>query len=312
MAWIETKYPRLTAVLTKTDSISAIRKLGRKGSKRAKQRAATLYIADLEGGSVSKGTLERACLFLGCYNAANFTQNMKKDAARGLWTIDRDRYSRRRGPSGWTLTAEGRRLARLVSDAVDAGWNVLQAAIRKTLTVTVARCLCSYCGDEVTDADKASCSGCKLSVHATCWSELKRHDGCIAMGCRSRLVIVAIPADFVAERPVRHDCRKCQDTGKVTQLLSANVAGCDRCAGWHRRPTDSYASCYEHAGIQGETYCACQRGREMEAANEAASAPEETAETAESVEAPAPRTGGFVIRVRAVDAALPADLGDDD
>jgi len=300
---IETTYPRLTAVLTKTDSISSIRKLGRRGSARAKQRAACLYIAGLGGGYVTKRTLERACIYLGCYNAANFTQNMKKDAGRGLWDIDERTYER--GPRGWRLTEKGTALARIVTDTIDAGWSRLQDSISKTLVLTVSRCVCSYCGDDVTDDDKASCSGCKLSVHASCWSELKRRDDCcIAMGCRSNLRIVAIPTEFTVERTTVQRCYSCKSTGTKTVARSADVVGCTGCYG---------TGCQEHPCSFEEVHCEhCEQGRALAAAVEAAA----TAATVESepVAAATPRTGGLVIRIRAVgavDATLPADLGDD-
>ena len=171
VGFTEAELEVLTGRLSKLAEIdrSVLAKLGHRNSVRGKRRALAFLIGHESGGRIRVYKLRLACTREGIYSTrshrANFTQDMRKDTARGLWTEHTYR-SGRQLCGYWSLTEKGAELARRYAALVSATPGEQRTRLIETHKV-VARSIvirpkaasCPFCREAITDDDKAVCSG---------------------------------------------------------------------------------------------------------------------------------------------------------
>ncbi len=170
---------------------SVLSKLGHRNSVRGRQRALALFLGHQNDGRIDADTLKTLCDALGCYNRANFTQNMKKDgvrnAERALWTDHTYRgsvWSENAGrhvsgiDGSWRLTDKGRELAAEFSAATEAAIDIVAKSIAKSINIKSKAQSCPYCRDVIEDDDRGDCNaiGCSSQAHMTCVEEFIRSE----------------------------------------------------------------------------------------------------------------------------------------
>jgi len=188
----------LASIISRVNALKAkdrtiLKSLGHRDSKRGKRRALALLIGNRNGGQIRVSSLRWACqdedLYTTRGDRANFTQDMRKDATRGLWT--EHTYKCGRTLSGyWSLTEKGAALAGRYANAVEpsdretlvASINATHKAVANSITITKKAATCPYCREIVTEHDKthdfAECNkGCGVQAHAECIAEFGTGQG---------------------------------------------------------------------------------------------------------------------------------------
>ena len=190
----ESELARLTGYVETLRTIdrSVIRHLGHADSKRGKRRALALLIGHEYDGVVSVWRLRDACRREGIYETrgdrANFTQDMRKDGERGLWTVHTYKAGSRELGGHWKLTESGAHLASRYHEAVAhveernreikarnkkivAAREIIvnvHRSVAKTIVVSAKAPRCPYCREDIVPTDRAKCDECGSEAHAGC------------------------------------------------------------------------------------------------------------------------------------------------
>ena len=159
---------------------SVLKTLGHANSNRGKRRALALLLG--HQSSVRRcyvdslrASCEREGLLVSRGDKANFSQDLKKDAERGLWTLATRRDGRALA-GHIVLTDKGAELAARYAHLVDtddirARVQETAKAIHKSITIVAKTARCPLCLDSLEDVsaeDILSCSGCGSQAHADC------------------------------------------------------------------------------------------------------------------------------------------------
>lgn len=228
----------LRALLGKIERLAAVdrsilKSLGHANSKRGKRRALALLIGHENGGIVRVSRLRAACIREGLYDnrsdRANFTQDMRKDAERGLFTVHTFKTGGRTLGGHWRLTERGASLAARYHDAIsprDRREALIAArrAVRQSIVIRASKApRCAYCLEDVVESDKAECSKCGNQCHATCMDSIGRgRTRCAlrrtASHCAGNYTVIAKPEDWEAEDD--DTCTRCQGTKAIPQTVS--------------------------------------------------------------------------------------------
>ena len=226
----------------KAQDRSILKSLGHRESKRGKRRALALLIGDRNGGRISVSSLRWACSDEGLYETrgdrANFTQDMRKDAARGLWTEHTYKYGRTLS-GHWELTEKGASLASRYANAVTPVDHATfveklvntHKAIASSITITAKAATCAFCRGEIDDTDKVKCDCCANVLHATCHAEFWRREcrECDGEGH-------SVPYMGYRVHGPRHQilCTNCNGLGSIAKTKCINSGTTARCYGTYQ------------------------------------------------------------------------------